>query len=101
MSRARIVTDVDQDSNSAEAGLQKGDVIVEINRQPVTDAESAIKLVHQGQGQPDSSENLAAQRRHGRHALLERGQYEERVKCEVSRGLAAKFIHDNFLRLRL
>jgi serine protease Do len=39
-----VVTDLDQDSNSAEAGLQKGDVIVEINRQPVTDADSAVKL---------------------------------------------------------
>ena len=27
------------DSNSADAGLQKGDVIVEINRQPVTDSD--------------------------------------------------------------
>ena len=42
-----IVTDVDQDSNSADAGLQKGDVIVEINRHPVTDADSAINLCKQ------------------------------------------------------
>ena len=39
-----IVTDVAQDSNSADAGLQKGDVIVEINRQPVNDSDSAVKL---------------------------------------------------------
>jgi serine protease Do len=39
-----IVTDVDQDSNSAEAGLLRGDVIVEINRQPVNDADDAVKL---------------------------------------------------------
>jgi len=39
-----IVTDVDQDSNSAGAGLQRGDVIVEINRQPVSDAADAVKL---------------------------------------------------------
>jgi serine protease Do len=45
-----IVTDLDQDSNSAEAGLQKGDVIVEINRQPVTDADSAVKLGDQAKG---------------------------------------------------
>jgi serine protease Do len=45
-----IVTDLDADSNSAEAGLQKGDVVVEINRQPATDADSAIKLSDQAKG---------------------------------------------------
>ena len=45
-----IVSDVDQDSNSAEAGLQKGDVIVQINRQPVADAESAINLCTKATG---------------------------------------------------
>jgi serine protease Do len=39
-----IVSDVDEDSNSAKVGLQKGDVITEINHSPVTDADSAIKL---------------------------------------------------------
>ena len=45
-----VVTDVDQYSNSAEAGLQKGDVIVEIDRHPVTDADSAINLCKQARG---------------------------------------------------
>ena len=45
-----IVSDVDQDSNSAEAGLEKGDVIVQINRQPVADAESAINLCTKATG---------------------------------------------------
>jgi serine protease Do len=45
-----IVTDVDQDSNSAEAGLQKADVIVEINRQPVSDAHTAVKLCRVAKG---------------------------------------------------
>ncbi len=45
-----IVTDVDQDSNSADAGLQKGDIIVEINRQPVKDADSAVNLCKQAKG---------------------------------------------------
>jgi serine protease Do len=45
-----IVSDVDQDSNSADAGLQKGDVIVEINRHPVSDADSAINLCKQAKG---------------------------------------------------
>ncbi len=39
-----LVTDIEQGSNSALAGLQKGDVIMEINGQPVADAEAAIKL---------------------------------------------------------
>jgi serine protease Do len=45
-----LVTDVDQHSNSAEAGLQKGDVIVEIDRHPVSDADSAINLCKQAKG---------------------------------------------------
>ena len=45
-----IVTDVAQDSNSAEAGLLKGDVIEQINRQPVTDSDSAVKLCKEAKG---------------------------------------------------
>jgi len=45
-----VIVDVEQDSNSAEAGLQRGDVIVEINRQPVTDAEDAVKFCKQARG---------------------------------------------------
>jgi len=45
-----VVVDVDENSNSAEAGLQKGDVIVEINRQPVTSADDAVKLCKQAKG---------------------------------------------------
>ena len=48
--RGALVTDVDQDSNSAEAGLQRGDVIVEINRQPVSNADDAVKLCRQAKG---------------------------------------------------
>jgi serine protease Do len=39
-----LVTDVARDSNSAEADLQPGDVIVEINRQPAGNADNAINL---------------------------------------------------------
>jgi serine protease Do len=45
-----IVTDVDQNSNAADAGLQRNDVIVEINRQPVSDANGAVKLCKQAKG---------------------------------------------------
>jgi serine protease Do len=45
-----IVTDVDPDSNAADAGLQRNDVIVEINRHPVTDANKAVELYNQAKG---------------------------------------------------
>jgi serine protease Do len=48
--RGALVTGVDPDSNSAEAGLQRGDLIVEINRQLVTKAEDAVKLGRQAKG---------------------------------------------------
>jgi serine protease Do len=48
--RGALVTGVNQDSNSAESGLQRGDVIVEINRQPVNNAEDAVKLCRQAKG---------------------------------------------------
>src|SRR6202044_3388965 len=48
--RGALVTDVAQGSNSAEAGLQRGDIIEEINRQPVNSAEDAIKLCKQAKG---------------------------------------------------
>jgi len=42
-----LVTEVDPNSNSAEAGLRQGDVIVEINRQPVANANDAVKFCTQ------------------------------------------------------
>ncbi|MGB7747518.1 MAG: Do family serine endopeptidase [Verrucomicrobiia bacterium] len=45
-----LMINVDQDSNSAEAGLQRGDVIVEINRQPVRNAADAVRLGWQAKG---------------------------------------------------
>jgi serine protease Do len=45
-----VVVDVDENSNSAEAGLQKADIIVEINRQPVASADDAVKLCRQAKG---------------------------------------------------
>jgi serine protease Do len=39
-----LVTNVEQDSNAAEAGLKPGDVLVEINRQAVRGSEDAVAL---------------------------------------------------------
>ena len=45
-----LVTKVDPESNAAEAGLREGDVIVEINRQPVKDADTAVELSNKAKG---------------------------------------------------
>jgi serine protease Do len=45
-----LVDEVAEDSNAADAGLQKGDVIVEINRKPVADADAAVKQCEQAKG---------------------------------------------------
>jgi serine protease Do len=45
-----IVTDVDKDSNSADAGLQPNDIIVQINRQPVENSDDAVRLCKAAHG---------------------------------------------------
>jgi serine protease Do len=42
--KGAVITDVTQDSAAYEAGLRPGDVIVEINRKPVSNADQAVKL---------------------------------------------------------
>jgi serine protease Do len=39
-----LVANVEQNSPAAAAGLRPGDVIVEINRRPVTSADEAVRL---------------------------------------------------------
>ncbi len=46
-----LVTNVDQDSNAADAGLRAGDVIVGINRQPVRNADEAVALSDKAKGE--------------------------------------------------
>jgi serine protease Do len=48
--RGAVVTNVDADSPAAEAGLREGDVIQEINRQPVRNADEAIELSRKAKG---------------------------------------------------
>ena len=42
--KGAVVTEVDPDSASAQAGLQSGDVIQEINRHPVKNSQEAVQL---------------------------------------------------------
>jgi serine protease Do len=49
--RGALVTNVDQDSNAAEAGLHPGDVITEINRQPVRNADEAVAFSEKAKGE--------------------------------------------------
>jgi serine protease Do len=48
--RGALVTKVEEDSNAAEAGVRAGDVIIEINRQPVRNADDAVGLSEKGKG---------------------------------------------------
>lgn len=48
--RGAIITEIEPDSPSARQGLREGDVILELDRRPVRDAESAVKLSEEIKG---------------------------------------------------
>ena len=48
--RGALVSELEPASNSADAGLQRGDVIMEINRQPVSNSSDAVRLGRQAKG---------------------------------------------------
>ena len=45
-----VITSVDPESAAARSGLKAGDVILEINKQPVTSAEDAVALSTKAEG---------------------------------------------------
>src|SRR6185369_15440079 len=48
--KGALVVDLKEDSNAADAGLREGDVITEINQEPVNSADDAVKLSDKAKG---------------------------------------------------
>ena len=48
--KGALITSVEADSPAAKQGLREGDIILELDRKPVTDAEEAVKLSEQIKG---------------------------------------------------
>lgn len=62
-----LVTDVEAYSAAADAGLRRGDVILEINREPVRNADDAVRMTEQAK---DKTTLLRAWREGNRHYLV-------------------------------
>jgi serine protease Do len=45
-----IITEIDPDSPSAAQGLRKGDIVLELNRKPITNADEAVRLSEEIEG---------------------------------------------------
>lgn len=69
-----IITDVDPDSKSYEAGLRPGDVITEINHKPVRDSKEAVALSENVKG-PDTLLRIWSHG-NGRYLTVENGTNE-------------------------
>jgi serine protease Do len=69
-----LVTDVDEESKSYEAGLRAGDVIMEINHKPVRDAKDAVTLSENAKG-PDTLLRIYS-RGNARYMTVENGTNE-------------------------
>jgi serine protease Do len=69
-----LVTDVDEESKSYEAGLRAGDVIMEINHKPVRDAKDAVALSENAKG-PDTLLRIYS-RGNARYMTVENGTSE-------------------------
>ncbi len=48
--KGALITSIDPDSPSARQGLREGDIILELDRKPVVDADSAVKLSEEIKG---------------------------------------------------
>jgi serine protease Do len=46
-----LVSSLEPECNAAEAGLRQGDIIVQIDRQPVTSAEQAVQISDRSKGE--------------------------------------------------
>ena len=65
--KGAVVTEVRPDSAAAEAGLQPGDVIEEINRHPIANADQAVRLTENAK---DKHTLLRIWRNGGSHYLV-------------------------------
>jgi serine protease Do len=73
-----LVTDVDPDSKSYEAGLRPGDVILEIDHKPVRDSKEAVSLSEKAKG-PDTLLRIWS-RGNSRYLTVENGTNESSTK---------------------